>query len=190
MSKDALSNLEMGYNSYRYFPNELHPSIIAMGERSCVRESQYACREGLEYVLVRSGRGNCVVNEERFPVERGSAALFMSFDFHKFVPDAGETLVLDFFRISSGTYLFMLASPYSAKVDADLSNYRFRTISFESPALEDIERLSDELLLMKSQNVQYDDAMMIYTFMEYVAKYDRQSSAARAKERAAQKESG
>lgn len=175
MDSDMLKGLELGYSSYRYFPSELHPTISKVGRKQFTHPTCYEHHDELEYILVRAGTGQLFVNHRIFQLEPGAAGMFMSFDFHRFEPTVGETLDVDYLRISSGTFLYMMACPYSVLPDLDISNYMFTFHRLVGEDLTSIGRLFDELRkLMASSGGENKKA--IYFLMELVGKYRRNAN--------------
>lgn len=173
MPVDLFKNLELGFSSYRYFPNELHPTVSAAGEKAYTRASRYENHDELEYFTIRSGSGILEVNGDSMEIGRGSSGIFMQVDFHRFLPSRNQILIVDYCRVSVGTYLFVMANPYFRCIDVDISDYEFRLRNFEGAELEDILRNFAELKKCHSES---EPRMAMLCFMELLGKFNRKAT--------------
>lgn len=162
-----------GYTANLYFPSELHPDIVAVGQKSLTQSTKYESHEEREYVFVRAGEGSLLVNGLSFSLKTGDAIVFQEYDFHKFSPESEMPLVMDYLRISTGTYMYALSNPYQPAMDPSVFQKPHPPVHLQYPALARVIDLFDYLHETKREAKEGNE-QRVFSALEIVGRFERE----------------
>lgn len=167
------SKIEWGYNSNSYYSKEILPKVKNVGQRIITRPMPYENNDDIELIYIRTGSGILYINESAYRIQHGSCARFLSSDFHKVIPNNGESVVIDYLKINTGTSLFVWSITHEYESMNDFQRGNSFPLMLDDENAKEFEKIFDKMFVEKKKNSNYLESLMVYLFMELLGRFQR-----------------
>ena len=97
--------------SYSYFNRKLLPSFPVIREKNVKLPTRRTHCDEIEFLFVRDGTGEILVNGQTYPLSTGSSGILYSWQIYEIQPVLGGQLNYVSIGLSYSTFMFILSAP-------------------------------------------------------------------------------